>query len=80
MQLQPHGIGGEAATGRAAPDDRVLPLLYVLLRRTRLIVEQRHRFGRLVILVTSNPTRGYNSRGDDLTSATTRRALFHEAT
>jgi len=46
IQLQPHGIGGEAAAGQAGLDDRVLPLLDVLLRRTSPIVEQCHRFRR----------------------------------
>ncbi len=46
MQLQPHGIGGEATAGQACQDDRVLSLLDVLLRRTPQVVEQCHPFRR----------------------------------
>ena len=46
VQLQPNGIGGEAAAGQPGPGDGVLALLDVLLRRAALVVERHHPLGR----------------------------------
>lgn len=39
MQLQPHGIGGEAAAGQAGPDDRVQQITNDLASISFLISE-----------------------------------------
>ena len=38
VQLQPNGIGGEAAAGQPGPGDGALALLDVLLRRAALVL------------------------------------------
>jgi len=45
VQLQPHGVGGEAVTREPRPGDRVLAFLDLLLRRAALIIERHHRVG-----------------------------------
>ena len=45
VQLQPHGVGGEAVARQPCPVDRVLALFDPLLRRAALIVEGDNPLG-----------------------------------
>jgi hypothetical protein len=46
VQLQSHGIGGEAVAAQPRPDDGVLAFFDMLLRRASLVVERHHPLGR----------------------------------